>query len=97
MHDKNSKFPKLFSFAKLAILRSSVAAPTSRVSFSINLISEKSFPSLITAPFTPSSLNKVFDPAPTIIDSKLFFCHPKKSMSCFYLSLYKSIQHNHLS
>ena len=38
MQDKNSKFLRLLSFAKLATLRSRVAAPTSKIFSSIFLI-----------------------------------------------------------
>ena len=73
IQDKNSKFPIPLSLAKLEILRSSVAAPTSIVFLSNKLILEKFGPSLITTPLIPLSLIKVFDPAPNIVIENLFF------------------------
>ena len=73
MHDKNSRLPKLLSLAKLATLRSSVAAPTSIMFFSINFKYEKPGPSFTTTPLTPLSLNSVFEPAPIIVVFNFFF------------------------
>ena len=58
--------------AKLATLRSRVAAPISKTFSSIFFIKENSFPSFITTPLTPLSLNKVLDPAPKIVIFKFF-------------------------
>ena len=62
-----------FDFAKSATFLSSVAAPTSIVSFSNNLKSENLEPNLITTPLTPVSLIKVFEPAPKIFISFISF------------------------
>ena len=60
------------SFAKLEILRSSVAAPTC-IEFSlISSIFENFGPSLITTPFIPSSLISVLEPAPNTVIFSLF-------------------------
>ena len=48
------------------MLRSSVAAPISKVSLFNFFIKENSLPNFITAPLTPLSLNNVFEPAPNI-------------------------------
>ena len=82
MQDKNSKFSKLFSFAKLATLRSSVAAPATTIFFSKRLLYEKSFPNFITTPLTPLSLNNILDPAPNIVVFNFFlFASYKNSIS----------------
>ena len=64
MQDKNSNPVKVFCVAKFAIFLSRVAAPTSKISLSINDIFEKLDPNLIVTPSNPPSLIKVFDPAP---------------------------------
>ena len=71
IQDKNSRPPIPLSFAKSAILRSSVPAPTSIKSLLTNLIFEKFDPSFITTPFMPLSLIRVFEPAPRIVKFKL--------------------------
>ena len=73
MQERNSRLPIPLSFAKFATLRSSVAAPISRVSLSISFILEKLDPSFITTPFIPLSLIRVFEPAPRIV-ILMFFC-----------------------
>ena len=78
MQDKNSRFPIPLSFAKSEIFRSSVAAPTSKISLSSNLISEKPDPSFITTPLIPLSLISVLDPAPRIVIFSLFFIMNQK-------------------
>ena len=72
IQDRNSRLPIPLSLAKFATLRSSVAAPTSSVFVPINFILEKLDPSLITTPFIPLSLIRVFEPAPRIVTLSLF-------------------------
>ena len=82
IHDKNSKLVRLFSFAKFATFRSSVAAPTSIIFFSTSLVNEKLFPSFITTPLTPLSLIKELDQAPKIVVFKFcLFIYLKNSIS----------------
>ena len=73
MQDRNSRFSKLFSLAKSATLRSSVAAPATTMSFSCKLVYEKPFPNFITTPLTPLSLNNILEPAPNIVVFNFFF------------------------
>ena len=87
MQDKNSKLPKLLSLAKLATFRSRVAAPTFKVFSSIISVKEKSFPSFITAPLTPLSLNSVLEPAPKIVILRFFFFFFSKKFFNLFLSL----------
>ena len=88
MQDKNSRFPKLFSLAKFATFRSSVAAPTCNMFLFSILIKEKSLISFITTPFTPLSLNKVFEPAPKITVFRFSFLEFFKDFYFFCLKIF---------
>ena len=83
IHDKNSKSLKLLSLAKFATFLSRVAAPVTKIFFSISLVYEKLFPSFITTPLTPLSLKSVFYPAPRIVVFRFFFfASVRNSNSC---------------
>ena len=81
IQERNSRLPILLFFANSEIFRSSVPAPASITSLSIKLIFEKLGLSFITAPLTPLSLIRVFEPAPKIVIFKF----------CFFISFKNSI------